>query len=113
MASTPDLFSYAKTTAPIGEHARYPSSPGWKGTDTSRDAAQSMKPKAKVIRQKIYDVIVMSSGLTADEACERAGVDILSGRPRVSELKLQNLIKDTGQRRPLPSGKSGVVWRAA
>ena len=93
------------------EHAnRYPNHPGHKARDTSRAAADAIAGASPKIRDKIYTAIKASDGLTADEACHRANVSLLSGRPRVTELMRVNLVHDTGRRRELNSGKMGIVW---
>jgi hypothetical protein len=88
----------------------YPDRPGYKKRVTSRQAAKDISRKAPTLRDKILSAIKGTSGLTADEACYVAGVDILAGRPRVSELARKGQIVDTGRRRALVSGKMGVVW---
>lgn len=95
-----DLFSFSS----------YPDRPGYKKRDTSRQAAKDVSHKAPTLRRKILFAIKGATGLTADEACHVAKVDILAGRPRVSELARNGQIVDTGRRRALASGKMGIVW---
>ena len=95
----PDLF-----TQP------YPNSPGFADTDTSIDAAQDMEPKAPRLRQMVLDALYSHGGLTADEAAGRLEKDILSIRPRFSELAALDLIANTGLKRPNKSGKKAIVW---
>jgi hypothetical protein len=48
-------------------------------------------------------------GMTADECAASLGEDLLSIRPRVTELKLRGLLSDSGQRRPTRYGRSQRV----
>ncbi len=92
---------------------RFPDSPGYKGTDTSKKAAESVKQDAPLLRRMCLDVIAKSpDGMTADEAAEALGESVLSIRPRFSELKATGEIRDTGFRRRNISGRHAVVWAA-
>lgn len=98
------------------EHAdRYPDSPGYRQTDTSKAAAQSMKPTKDLLRAGVLAQFSAhpTNGLTADECAALMQCDKLSIRPRFTELKLDGLIKDTGARRRNDSGRSAIVWRLA
>ncbi len=95
------LFDYAE---------RYPSQPGYKRRETSRDAATAMKPKAKRLQGLVLDALAQYGALTADEIADKLSIDKLSIRPRLSELAAQYRVVDTGQRRANESGKRAVVW---
>jgi predicted Rossmann fold nucleotide-binding protein DprA/Smf involved in DNA uptake len=86
----------------------YPTSPGWKRTDTSREAAQTVN--AATLRARVLRVLI-DGPLTADECAEALRCPILSIRPRLSELRLQGKVEDTGERRRNDSGKRAIVWR--
>jgi predicted ArsR family transcriptional regulator len=91
----------------------YPHVPGWKGTETSLNAAQSIEPIAKTILRKAERMFkaLGSDGATAEEMAERLGVPRVTVQPRVSELRRLGKVRDSGQRRRNPSsGKSAVVW---
>lgn len=98
----PDLFSLG-----------YPNAPGWKGQETSRQAAESMKAKAPTIQQRIIGLLHPALALTPDEAAEMLGLPIWTVRPRFSELGKQGKLVDTGRRRRNESGKSAIVWQLA
>jgi predicted ArsR family transcriptional regulator len=100
----PDLFAYNES---------YPASPGWKGRSTSRLAAESMKPKAPTIQQRIMGLLHPALALTPDEAAEMLGLPIWTVRPRFSELGKQGKLVDTGRRRRNESGKAAIVWQLA
>jgi hypothetical protein len=107
MTVQPDLFS-----APPPRPS-YPEAPGFKARDTSKAAAESMRPNASRLRQMTLRAIKESpDGLTADEAAAAVGEGILSIRPRVSEIAKTGDIIDTGRRRSNDSGRSAIVWRA-
>lgn len=92
--------------------SHYPDSPGWKAEGTSRQAAESMAPRAAGLRDRVLCAIV-AQPCTADEAAEIIGETVLSTRPRTSELRDLGLIVDTGIRRPNISGRPAIVWAAA
>jgi len=85
----------------------YPETPGYRDTDTSFDAAQSIN--AHTLREMAMVTLTERSS-TADECAEANGVPILAMRPRLSELKKQGKVKDTGIRRKNVSGKKAIVW---
>ena len=98
-----DLFDYA---------ARYPASPGFKESTTSRAAAESMAPTAHLLRTRCLAALREGGDGTADEIAARLDCSILAIRPRVSELQHDGAIVDTGERRANASGRSAKVWRA-
>lgn len=99
---TENLFDYAE---------RYPEAPGYKDPDTSKEAAESMKPSAGILRAKCLEAL-RSGPATADEIAERLGLSVLSARPRFSELLREGKIEDTGERRVNASGRRAKTWRA-
>lgn len=90
---------------------RYPNVPGYKRRDTSKQAAEDIKPSAETLRQKVYSVL-RTRELSADECATLLEIDKLSIRPRFSELAKMNRIEDTGKRTLNSSGKRAIVWRA-
>lgn len=91
---------------------RYPQTPCAQDRDTSRAAAEAIKPLAPGLRAKVLDVIERSNGLTADEAAGRLGLSILSVRPRLTELSRLGQVRDSGERRRNRSGTNAIVWAA-
>ena len=88
----------------------YPSEPGYKEDDTSKEAAESFgKDKAATIRGKVVTMLFKHGPQTADEVAERLKMSVLAVRPRFSELK-RGFIVDTGIRRLNLSGKRAKVW---
>ena len=92
---------------------RYPDMPGFKARDTSKAAALKVAEKAPTVRALVLRTIANAGqfGLTADEAAARIGRDILTVRPRLSELVNLDQIHDSGHRRRNRSGHKAVVWR--
>lgn len=89
----------------------YPFSPGAKRAGTSQAAAEAMKTRAPTLRDKVL-ALLQKDALTADETAARLGENILSVRPRLSELVKMNLIYDTGLTSKNDSGVRAVIWRA-
>ena len=90
--------------------SRYPDKPGFKAQETSREAAESMEPTASGLQRDCL-LVLLTDSMTADEVAERLNKSILAIRPRLSELLLKGLIKDSGSRRQNASGKYAIVWR--
>lgn len=81
----------------------------WKARDTAKQAAADMALSARTLRLQVLNELKKASG-TADEIAKRLGLDILSVRPRMSELSKLGLVRETPTRRKNVSGKSAVVW---
>lgn len=92
--------------------AAYPAVPAARPTDTSMAAADSVADRAATIRDEVLDAIRRRGGLTADEAADAIERDILTVRPRVSELRALGAIEDSKERRANTSGRAAIVWRA-
>ena len=90
----------------------YPDRPGFKEDDTSREAAEAMAPRAGTLRASVYDYIRDHPHFTADEIALALGESILAIRPRVTELRVQGLIKNDG-RGVNASGRAAHLWVAA
>jgi len=90
---TDDLFTLA---------ARYPSAPGHRDTDTSRDAAADMASRVTGLRLAVLGALAQDR--TADECAAVLGESVLAIRPRLTELKRLG-------RRKNASGKRAIVWR--
>lgn len=101
---TGDLFDY--TPPP-----RYPDAPGFKNRDTSKEAADSMKPSAPRLRQMVLDKLRARGPSTPDEIADALDLSILSIRPRFTELHKTGQIVDTGDRRKNTSGRNAKVWK--
>lgn len=83
--------------------------------DTSRQAAERLEPKLGRLRRDALAAIKAAgeNGMTADEVAAALGVDELTARPRVSELRNKyRLISKSGRKRPSSRGLPSIVWVA-
>jgi hypothetical protein len=90
----------------------YPYTAGSKDQDTGKQAAQAISKsgRAGTLRDLVLDTLIgHKHGLTPDECAQFLCEDILSIRPRFSELRLQGAIKDSGIRRLSSNGKAQKV----
>jgi len=95
----------------------YPHSPGWKEPGTSREAAEAIESIAHTIRGEALRALKRSRaytppGLTPDQVAKAIGRSILAVRPRITELKIAQLIIKTGEKRLNTSGMRAAVWIA-
>lgn len=90
----------------------YPYTPGHRGVGTSIEAAADLAPKLARLQGLVRDAIAAAgaSGLTSDEAAERAGLDRYTVRARTAELRRLKIIADSNQRRMNDTGKRAIVW---
>ncbi len=92
----------------------YPDKPGHRVVDTSIMAGAALASKLGRLQRMVHAAIAGAGlhGLTADEVAASLQMDRYSIQPRTSELKLKDLIIDSGQRRPNRTGKQAIVWIA-
>ncbi len=85
---------------------------GHRDTDTSREAAKKVAPAARTIRDRILKIMSAWPGpMTADEISQQTGIYFGSVRPRISELRRDGLIEDSGERRDGEHGMKLIAWR--
>lgn len=82
------------------------------GTDTSAAAAESMKTKAPLLRERVLESIKArhSEGMTCDEAEVALGLSHQTCSARFNELVNLCAIVDSGNRRPTRSGRKAIVY---
>lgn len=85
----------------------YPQTAGWTDPHTSKDAAESID--AGTLRAICVDALERFGAMTSDECAGRLGMNILSIRPRFTELKAMGLIRDSGVRHRNHSGRMAKV----
>jgi predicted transcriptional regulator len=91
--------------------AAYPTTPGYQDTDTSREAAEKVKPKAAWVRARVIDCLTRQGPMTTVQIAAALGMAYETVQPRTSEARAQGLIVDTGRRGPSRDpGKSSIVW---
>jgi hypothetical protein len=85
------------------------------GSQTSREAAESMADQRATLRQLVYRYIYNRKlyGATDEEAQLALGMNPSTQRPRRIELRDRyNLVRDSGDWRYTKSGRRAVVWVA-
>ncbi len=80
--------------------------------ETSRAAAEAVKPDAARLRQAVLRYIQSRgpAGATDQEIQAALGLAGDTQRPRRWELQKADLIHDSGQRRKTSSGREAIVW---
>ncbi|HEX8382861.1 MAG TPA: hypothetical protein VF592_05735 [Sphingomonas sp.] len=93
----------------------YPDEPGFRDTDTSREAAEAIAPVSARLQRLALRAIhaAGANGLTADELAATLNVSRWTIQPRTTELRRKHLIVDSGTRRLNVTGKRAIVWTAA
>lgn len=83
--------------------------------DTEIEAAASVTPITGRLRVQAYKLLKRypKRGLTDDEGGALMGADRLTFGRRRQELVAEGLVKDSGVRRPGPSGRNAIVWVVA
>lgn len=92
----------------------YPHQAWFKGeAETGREAAEAINPKLGRLQHMVLKEVKKRGryGITPEECAAALELERVSVQPRLSELKAQGLVKDSGLRRVNPSsGKRAVVW---
>lgn len=89
----------------------YPETPGFADTDTSRDAAKAVRPKASCVREMVLEALRGRPG-TAVQIALRLRLPYESVQPRTSELRAMGLVEDSGKRGPSRDPeKLAIIWR--
>jgi predicted ArsR family transcriptional regulator len=96
---------------PAFDFTTYPNRPGYRDTDTSKEAAGEIESRAITLRSRAL-VLLTGEALTADEVAGRLSESQFTIRPRVTELFKLGLIEDSGLRRRNASGRNAIVWKA-
>lgn len=106
-----DLFGHSGVNAMHGHHAHYPEKPAKGKRDTSREAAESIAPRAGTLQASVLAELERAGPLATYELAARLKVRYGSIQPRTSELSKLGKIRDSGKRRQDPeTGKNVIVW---
>ena len=91
---------------------RYPLFPGHeKGSDTSKQAAESVAISAASMRGRVLAFIASRpQGVTDDEVELALSMRHQTASARRRELVLLGMVKDSDRRRRTSSGRSATVW---
>jgi hypothetical protein len=92
------------------ELADYPSIPGWKEGETSREAAEAIALRARTLRRMCFNYLTTNPFHTADEVAGALGESPFAIRPRISELRKQGLVVNDGRGVNI-SGRPAHRWR--
>lgn len=104
-----DLFQWAQERE---ERAENPLPPFVADSDTSLEAAESMRSAAPAIREVVFEQIRRNGrgGATCDELEVALGLAHQNCSARVNELMRSRRIVDSGLRRKTRSRRNAVVW---
>jgi predicted ArsR family transcriptional regulator len=83
-----------------------------RGSDTSRDAAESMRPHVSEIEQDILHFLKIHQDATCDQIEDYMGIKHQTASARLKGLADKGLIRDSGARRPTRSGRAARVYVA-
>jgi hypothetical protein len=84
---------------------------GWKGTETSREAALIVSHNLKALHTTVLNAFIKHGNMTPEEASEITSMTLHNCRSRCSELKGMNLLEATGEKRVGTSGLNAGVLR--
>ena len=92
---------------------KYPHKAGHRGVRTSIKSADEINPKLRRLQKMILIELekVYPEGLITSELAKLTNRNILTIRPRTTELKLLGLIIDTETTRKNDGGKSEIVYK--
>lgn len=79
------------------------------GTDTSRAAAALIESSAPTLEARVIAFIENCSA-TCEEVEDALGLSHQSAGARIRGAVLHGMVRDSGIRRPLKSGRMGIVW---
>ena len=83
-----------------------------RGSDTSRDAAESMRPHVSRIERDVLAFVTLWGDATCDEVEFGMGLAHQTASARLRGLVLKGWIKDKGTTRPTSSGRAARVYVA-
>jgi predicted ArsR family transcriptional regulator len=81
--------------------------------DTSHDAAESAESISKRHKAIVYASLKLHGPQTSQEIADQTGLEHAQTWRRVSDLRNDGTIIDSGERRPNKSGRSAAVWKLA
>ena len=91
----------------------YPDEPGYKSRSTSKAAADGVAPKARSLRQRVYDYIRDHGPATPEEIAAGLGEPLHNVRPRAAELSTRGFIEDSGLRGVAAGGRASIKWKVS
>lgn len=86
---------------------------GYRYTDTSLEAAIAGEKTAPILRTMVLNFLrVTKRGWTTEEIADRLGLEYRSVQPRLSELRNEGQVYDSGERRMSRFHRNIIVWKA-
>lgn len=86
--------------------------PYQRGSETSREAAESIEEAGGALRGRVLGALRTRGAMTDGELQEFLAMDPSTERPRRVELVRMGLVRDSGVRKPTPSGRRATLWEA-
>jgi len=88
--------------------------PRQRHSPTSCEAAEAAAPAAATLRRAVWEYLRSRGalGATDEEGALALGMGGNTYRPRRRELQLAGLVADSGDARPVASGRRAAVWVA-
>ncbi len=83
---------------------------GYQTTDTSRQAAEFNKEGKLTIRDKVKELFTSKVKMTVEEVSKALSLSEVSVQPRVTELKNDGYLQDSGLRRMGQWKTERIVW---
>ena len=92
---------------------KYPNVAGHRGVRTSIQSAEEINPRISRIKKMIAIELesVFPNGLTGTELALRLKKNILTIRPRTTEMKLLGIIMDTEKTKKNDAGKPEIIYK--
>ena len=92
---------------------KYPNKAGHRNIRTSVESAEQINPQLRRLHKIVILELekVFPKGLTGSELANRVNRNLLTIRPRTTELKLLGLIVDTEKTRKNENGKSEIIYK--
>ena len=84
---------------------------GYQKTDTSKAASEFNKKGKLSIKEQVKNLFQDNVMLTTEEVSKALSRPEVSVQPRLSELRNDNFIKDSGERRMGKWGTNIIVWK--
>jgi len=79
--------------------------------DTSKESSARAKTIAEHHRMKIFQALAEGGPQTSDEIASQVGLLTHQVIKRVSDLRNDGVVVDTGERKPTRTGRPAAVWK--
>ena len=79
---------------------------------TSREAAQSMEPHVQRLEAEVLSCLRFCGPMACFEVERFCNMAHTTASARIRGLVVKQLVEDSGDRKPTPSGRNAILWRA-